>query len=559
MGKPNQLHGLDALAALTADVCIVGSGPAGLALAHDLAGRGHRVIVLESGAAKPSPSTHDLSEAEIADAGRHAEASLILCRALGGNAWLWGGRCVPFDSIDFARGTADPERRWPISYGDMAAHYDAAARFLDCGIDFTLPDGAVSKAAARAGMNVDGVERWCAEPVIPLRSAFGSWPPGLTIVTGVTVTDLEIEAGRVGALDVASETGTLRFTGAKLLILAAGGLETARLLLTVQSRHPAAFGGAEGPLGRYYMGHISGHPAKIHFTNPADAKHFRYRDDASAVARARIMLSEPALADENLPNVAFWPANPEMADPSHGNGLLSLIFLVLSTPGLGRHFISEGIRQMQMSSEPRYLRHAANLVTDLPRTLAQVSDLVWQMTAKKRRKPFFFLHAKDGVYALHYHAEHLPNSESRVRLSNARDRLGCRRVAVDIRFTQQDAAGVARAHLRLDEALRTSGIGKVVMDRTPDGLEQLEASILAGASDGYSQIGLTRMGSSPSDGVVDLNCNVFGVDNLYIAGSGVFRSSGQANPTLPAVALALRLAGHVAQRLGASSNVTVAA
>jgi choline dehydrogenase-like flavoprotein len=64
---------------------------------------------------------------------------------------------------------------------------------------------------------------------------------------------------------------------------------------------------------------------------------------------------------------------------------------------------------------------------------------------------------------------------------------------------------------------------------------------------GGHHIGTVRMGTTERNGVVDSHCKVFGVNNLYVAGSATFPTSGQANPTLTIVALALRLAG----RLGA--------
>ena len=62
---------------------------------------------------------------------------------------------------------------------------------------------------------------------------------------------------------------------------------------------------------------------------------------------------------------------------------------------------------------------------------------------------------------------------------------------------------------------------------------------------GYHQMGTTRMSDDPAEGVVTADCNVFGYDNLFIAGSSVFSTSGWANPTLTIAALALRLADHL--------------
>ena len=62
-------------------------------------------------------------------------------------------------------------------------------------------------------------------------------------------------------------------------------------------------------------------------------------------------------------------------------------------------------------------------------------------------------------------------------------------------------------------------------------------------------MGTTRMHADPRRGVVDADCRVHGIANLYVAGSSVFPTSGAANPTLTIVALALRLAGHLRNRI----------
>jgi choline dehydrogenase-like flavoprotein len=63
-------------------------------------------------------------------------------------------------------------------------------------------------------------------------------------------------------------------------------------------------------------------------------------------------------------------------------------------------------------------------------------------------------------------------------------------------------------------------------------------------------MGTTRMHDDPKQGVVDRNCRVHGIDNLFVAGSSVFPTGGAANPTLTLLALTLRLADHLRPRLG---------
>jgi choline dehydrogenase-like flavoprotein len=86
--------------------------------------------------------------------------------------------------------------------------------------------------------------------------------------------------------------------------------------------------------------------------------------------------------------------------------------------------------------------------------------------------------------------------------------------------------------------LQEQGVGRLDFLADP---EKRGEVVFNQALDGYHQIGLTRMSDSPTNGVVDRDCRVHGTANLFVAGSSVFPTAGQANPTLPAVALALRL------------------
>lgn len=161
----------------------------------------------------------------------------------------------------------------------------------------------------------------------------------------------------------------------------------------------------------------------------------------------------------------------------------------------------------------------------------------------KLRKPGFLIHNSTGRYALHYHAEHAPNPDSRVRLAASQDANGTPRLCIDLRFAERDVESVLRTHEILDLALREAGVGNLVYRRPPEARGE---SVWDQATDGFHQIGGAKMAFGRETGVVDKNCRVFDLPNVYVASSCVFPSSGQANPTFLGVALALRLADHLA-------------
>jgi choline dehydrogenase-like flavoprotein len=143
-------------------------------------------------------------------------------------------------------------------------------------------------------------------------------------------------------------------------------------------------------------------------------------------------------------------------------------------------------------------------------------------------------------------AEQVPNRNSRVRLIDDTDQFGLRRIALDWHLSAMDKKTMREIGMAAGRYLAQQDIGRVKLyhwlfdeDDFVPGLEDNQE--LAG----FHHLGTTRMASSKDDGVVDAHCRVFGVDNLYIAGSSVFRTGGHANPTLTIVQLTLRLADHL--------------
>jgi hypothetical protein len=161
-----------------------------------------------------------------------------------------------------------------------------------------------------------------------------------------------------------------------------------------------------------------------------------------------------------------------------------------------------------------------------------------------RRTPGFFMYSDTNLYPLQYHGEQLPNSDSRVTLTQELDRLGRRKLAIDLQFTSQDTRGIVHAHEHWDQYFRTLGVGQLEYQH-----EDLEQAVDRRLGGGFHQAGTTRMSASSAHGVVDHSLAVHGVPNLYVASSSTFVTSGQANSTFMIVAFAVRLADHLARQL----------
>jgi choline dehydrogenase-like flavoprotein len=538
------------------EICIVGAGPVGLALALEFERLGRSVVVLESGSDQVSADLADISLATIADPKRHAPMALAACRAFGGTSWAWGGRCVAFDDIDFRERAYVPHSGWPLDHDEIRPWYARASEYLLCG------DDEFASAAHRLGdlgsdVSASCLERWSTEPQLArVHRARIERSARIAVFLNTTVVGLDLgRQGRsVEKVLVHGPAGEAAIR-AREVILAAGGIETTRLLLAIQQRHPTLFGGIDGPLGRFYMGHISGKIANIVFNNPEAVADLDFKlDGTRTYVRRRFTFSEAAQREHRLLNTCLFPDNPPFHDPRHGSSVLSAVFLALATPPVGRRILPEPIRLAHVGPKPGdYFAHMRNIALGAPRGLRDLLHVLHDKFFSRPRKPGFLLRNRDGRYALHYHAEQEPNPESRVVLSDEKDRFGLQWVAIDLRFTDGDAASVVRAHRVLDSALRAHAVGQLEY-LYPE--NQLQSAAMAQASDGFHQVGTTRMGHDPKSSVVDSNLKTHDIDNLHVASSSVFPTTGQANSTYLAVALAVRLAHHLS---GAAAGVTIPA
>jgi choline dehydrogenase-like flavoprotein len=535
----------------TCDLCIVGSGPVGMALALEFERLGCDVVVLESGRNRVYPELTEASRATIVNPQRHAPMEIAVCRALGGTSWTWGGRCVAFDEVDFGARAHVLHSGWPIVPDDVKPWYARAAEYLLCGDDtFYSPPRHLHSLGADVSVAV--LERWSTESRLALvHGKRIEHSERITLCLNCTVVDLDLGAdGRVVENVVVAAPDGKSTVKARAVILAGGGVETTRLLLAVQRRWPRHFGGTDGPLGRYYMGHISGKIANIVLNEPAAIADLDFELDASGTyVRRRFVLSEAAQRTHGLLNTAFSPDNAPFHDPRHHNSVLSAVFLALAVPPIGRRLVSEAIRIAHVGPKPHHFgAHIVNVLHGAPSGALDLLKIIRDRYVTSPRKPSFLLRNREGRYALHYHAEQAPNPDSRVALTDEADRFGLPRVAIDLRFSEGDARSVIGSHQVLDAALRANAIGRLEYWYPQ---KQLRDRVLAQASDGFHQVGTTRMGQDPKDSVVDADLKIHDIANLHVASSSVFPTTGQANSTFLATALAIRLANHLNVRAAA--------
>ncbi len=534
----------------------MGSGPAGTTLALELANAGHQVLLIESGGDSYNRDVQHLGDTIGSDP-LHAPMSQTTRRQIGGTSNLWSGRCVPFDPVDFQHREIVGDARWPVSYAELEQYFPRACQWFRCG----QPAFDVSQIPSLAGdslipgwpggdVRATALERWS------LPTNFGSVygtgltnSPLVTLVSNLTCTEIVCrpDARSVEHLVARTLAGNEVQVHAKRYVLAAGGVESTRLLFASTRHHPCGIGNQSGHLGRWYMCHVGGTIARAHFNTLPQATIYGFeRDPEGVYIRRRFTFSQDHLIEHDLPNVAMWLENPDMRDPSHGSAILSIIYLILASP-LGSRVISEGVRRSKLDtgSPTSTWLHIRNIARHLPEGIRFALTFGYERFVRPGRKvPGFVVPSPSNVYPLYYHSEHLPHFDSRITPTGETDALGMPRIKTNLHFADEDIQSAVRAHEHFDRYLRRSDLGHLeyLFDDPEEGLRK---QLL----DGYHQAGTTRMSDRPEDGVLNVHLAVHGFEDLFVASSSAFVTSGQANSTFMIVVFALRLADHLHRHL----------
>lgn len=554
-----------------ADICIVGSGPAGLTIALQFVDSPCKIIVVESGGITSDPHTDLLSEIESVGMAR-APQNVTRSRGLGGTSALWSGRCGVFDAMDFQARSWVPHSGWPIGADDLQPYFDRAGQILGLGPGLYGEDQSsilatqdthawdplklrsvvwqFSRHERNGAINhfaKEGVEG--AKNLGMLQHSGAPKPRNIgefardalalstTIQILINATATEILSDQRGlravGVKIASLSGQRGIVRAGKVILACGAIDNARLMLSSRSSSQNGIGNAHGNVGRY----LSDHP----FWPIA-----RYDGTGSVAARRSLGTR--------------WLSR-------HGEKHV-YVFGLRFSPELQRHeqLLNTALHIAELGHEPPAISHLGTAMRHLKRR--QLGRPTWQALSKALAHPLQLL---SGIYS-HYikHqppltkpttvsfgavVEQVPDPDSRVTLSEQLDALDMPRARVDWRVSVRE----------FDNARRMADLIAEEFDRL--GLEKPRfASWLGDKTEAFRQhihdmahpMSTTRMSADPSAGVVDANCQVHGVAGLYVAGASVFSTSGYMNPTLMIVALSLRLADHLKSAMPERTSASAA-
>jgi choline dehydrogenase-like flavoprotein len=540
-------------ATLRADVCIVGAGVAGMSLALEFIKQPLRVCLLESGALEPTSAAQELALGESIgqpyfqlDDGRP--------RCLGGSSYNWvlpvadgriGIQGRPLDPIDFEERSWVPYSGWPFDRDHLAPFYRRAQPICgvrpDLGEEKDGNEDAGQEHLPFAGDTVKSVRY----QLFPARDMFLDQhrreiaaAPNVTVFLNATVLEVETTTAgdNVERLLVATDDQKRVRAVAKTYVLALGGIETPRLLLLSRGRHPSGLGNGNDLVGRFFQEHphmISGTCVTVSPSVTRTTGGYALHTVAAArrgSAYARLTLSEEVMRRESLLNWTVGIERP-IFPTSVRVGLMKALSLCRM---MGASLVRGELRECR--------RHARSLGPFLmndwtPAITRSIAGRMHRLLVEK-----LMLSRRGTSFSLHHMAEQTPNPSSRVTLSERRDRFGQERVQLNWQLSPRDIDSMVRSQEILDGELRAAGLGRVEIDMKA-------GEVPKGLHGGWHHMGTTRMHRQARLGVVDENCRVHGVANLYVAGPSTFPTSGCANPALTIVALALRLADHIKNEL----------
>jgi choline dehydrogenase-like flavoprotein len=518
------------------DLCIVGSGPAGIAIADRLRGSRLSVIMLESGGFNVEAPAQSLYRGEV-DGDPYYRLDACRWRLFGGSSNRWGGWCRPLEGADFTRRDWLPNSGWPIGAQTLQPFELAAAQL------FELPNDRFDLASWQhrlpAGLPFAGTSFQNTVFQHSPETNFGeTYRERLLSANNVStflyanLTEIRLQAGaqRIDRLEVATLSGR-RFTiRPRATVLAAGGIENARLLLASRRDRPAGIGNEFDRVGRYFMEHL--HVPVGHLVTRAGNNHF-YRKAIFGDVRLRGVLTPTATAQAQHRLLATSIA---IEDASYSLGTPFVGWPPAITFGPVRAY--RNLRATRYKHVAELIKQSAQWAQSLP-TKFHTGNLARAAYATARRRGH-----TGRVYSLYFRAEQAPDPENRIRLSERTDALGLPQSRLVWRVRPVDAASITAWFEVLRRDVHERGLG-VVIGPTANWAQE--------TTGGPHHMGTTRMSVNPRDGVVDRDCRVHSVDNLYVAGSSVFVTSGYANPTFALVTLALRLAEHLRRRLGPRS------
>jgi choline dehydrogenase-like flavoprotein len=490
------------------DICIVGAGAAGIAMALDWKDSPYKVILLEGGGFEYEPKIQELYKGETTGQKYYPLMSARL-HYFGGTTGHWAGMCSPFDPIDFIDRDWVPESGWPISREDLDPFYAKANETLAVGpyqYDFEywkeeIPN--LNPFPFDQKIFWNKMWQYSQARYSELYRDTIIEAKNIHLYTYANVVDITLNESltAVSELTTRNHEGKSCRVRASRFILACGTIQNTRLLLASNSQLPNGIGNGYDHVGRYFMEHLEIACGEMWLARPfaTDLYSWRYGETITSA------------------EIAFTPE--VQREKRILNGTISMMPL-----SVGKHMIP----RMQTWQE------------DDPRESAENTFANWGEARDKSEEE---TGAIERAFMLNTRIEQAPNPNSRITIGREKDELDLPRANLHWELTPLDKRSIRTMFRLLGREVGRTGLGRLrlhefLRDENDDTFPDTTNA-------GWHHMGTTRMHNDPKKGVVNSDCRVHGIGNLYVAGAACFSTAGAPNPTLTLTALSLRLSDHL--------------
>ena len=503
------------------DVCIVGAGAAGISMALDWTKTSHKVILLESGGFEYDDKVQDLYIGK-GTGQRYYPLRSSRLSLFGGTTGHWAGMCSPFDEIDFIKREWVPDSGWPITRKDLDPFYARANEKLKLGpyrydLEYWQKQWPSLKPFPLDAKTV-WHKMWQLSPIWGPNGGLGEAykddiikAKNIHLFTYATVVNVlaNENVSSIREVQIKNLQGKTHTIKAKHFILAGGAIQNARILLASNTQAKQGLGNDHDVVGRYFMEHLEIQTAELWLFKPFPTDLFTFDGEEKK------LWCELAIAkDVQIKNKIL-------------NGTTGL-----SPLAIAKH--QQARMDVWQNEDPR------KAIDNLLKSWGDAGR------AAEREKG----HAIERAYEFQTRIEQAPNPDSRVTIGAEKDELGVPRANLHWALTELDKRSIRSVNQLIGQEIGRAGLGRV---RLKEFLrDEQDMSWPVGTNGGWHHMGTTRMGTDPAKSVVDSNCQVHGINNLYVAGAGCYTTSAAPNPTLTLVALSLRLSDYVKDKLASA-------
>lgn len=491
------------------DICIIGAGAAGISMALEWINTPYNVILLEGGGFDYEAAMQDLYRGKTTGQ-RYYPLESARLHYFGGTTGHWAGFCSVFDPIDFEKRDWVPHSGWPIKRGDLDQFYVRAQKNLELGpYEYNYEywrENDPSMVSLPFDPDVVFNKIWQFSPPTRFGEKYRSTivnAPNIYLYTYANVTDITANehASAIKQVTVKNLAGKTHTVKAKCFIMACCSIQNARMLLASNKQAPKGLGNDNDNVGRYFMEHLEIKSAEMWFPEPDPLKLYSI-DYGKTKWRAELAINARMQEKHRILNgtASFTPLEAAKHQPA---------------------FID-----IWKSSDPK----------ERAKAFGQYD------VAKSKNKHGY------NAYELFTRIEQAPNPNSRITLDTETDALGVRRAMLHWELTPLEKRSIRTIYEIIGRQLGIADKGRVrLMEYLRDENDTSWPEFTGG---GWHHMGTTRMGNDPKTSVVDANCKVHGIANLFVAGASCYVTAAAPNPTLTLVSLTLRLSDHLKKVAG---------